>query len=51
MDHRLREAPEVLDAVIDILETLADSIQDGEYTTVPIHEFKTCHKMKYPHCK
>ncbi|KAF7553488.1 hypothetical protein G7Z17_g3626 [Cylindrodendrum hubeiense] len=29
MDHRLREAPEVRDAVIDLLETLGDSIQDA----------------------
>ncbi|KPM38857.1 hypothetical protein AK830_g7711 [Neonectria ditissima] len=29
MDHRLREVSEVRDAIIDLLETLADSIQDA----------------------
>lgn len=28
MDHRLREAPDVRDAVISLLEDLAESIQD-----------------------
>lgn len=34
MDHRLREAPEVHDAVISLLEDLADSLQNCRYTSI-----------------